>query len=336
MLRASHPQNIYFPLDRIPDRATPVDRFFVRDHFDEPALSLSTWKLRIEGRVSHPLELTFGDLLESPGKKVEAVLECAGNTASGFAVGNGLWEGVPLSYLLDKAKPEAPSALVLLEGADSGRLLRNSPSLPYSQVVPLSKCLEPESLVAFKFNDLFLTDRHGFPARALFPGWYAMDSVKWLQRIVVLSEADKPTGFLESGMNSMYVRVIKTAAGQHANGRLSTLLVKSVIAYPSESARLPIGRHSVWGFAWTGNSLIHAVDFSSDGGRKWNPAKLLSSPKPLTWVRWSYSWTAPPGEHLLMSRASDLAGNHQPVERDLTRADDYELNWCEPVRCSVR
>ena len=40
--------------------------------------------------------------------------------------------------------------------------------------------------MAFKLNDRFLPRKNGFPARALFPGWYAMDSVKWLQRVVVL------------------------------------------------------------------------------------------------------------------------------------------------------
>ena len=87
------------------------------------------------------------------------------------------------------AKPDA--AFVLLEGSDSGRLFSDSPALPYSQLVPLSKCLDTSSLVAFKYNDLALPKRNGFPARALFPGWYGMDSVKWLRRIAVVQEADR-------------------------------------------------------------------------------------------------------------------------------------------------
>mgnify|MGYP001019978548 CR=1 FL=1 len=79
----------------------------------------------------------------------------------------------------------------MLEGADSGRLFPESPDMKYCQVVPFEKCMQPESLLAFKVNGRFLARSNGFPVRALFPGWYAMDSVKWLQRIVVLGLSDR-------------------------------------------------------------------------------------------------------------------------------------------------
>src|SRR5947209_16970086 len=74
-------RNLSFPLQMLEGTVTPSDLFFVRDHFSEPELSLSDWRLKLEGRVAHPTQLTLADLLELPAKKVEAVLECAGNTA---------------------------------------------------------------------------------------------------------------------------------------------------------------------------------------------------------------------------------------------------------------
>ncbi len=65
---------------------TPPNLLFVRDHFSEPEVSLDNWKLRIEGNVEQPYEFGFADLVEMPSKKVEAVLECAGNAANGSAV----------------------------------------------------------------------------------------------------------------------------------------------------------------------------------------------------------------------------------------------------------
>jgi DMSO/TMAO reductase YedYZ molybdopterin-dependent catalytic subunit len=56
-------------------------------------------------------------------------------------------------------------------------------------------------MVAFKLKDLLLPRRNGSPARALLPGWYAMDSVKWLQRIVVLSCGREDSAFQQSGMD---------------------------------------------------------------------------------------------------------------------------------------
>ena len=190
-------------------------------------------------------------------------------------------------------------------------------------------------MIALKLNGRFLPRRNGFPARALFPGWYAMDSVKWLQRIVVLDSSDAASDFEASGMNKVYNRVIKPDGGEAAITRVSEILVKSAIAWPTEKMKLPAGRHTIRGFAWTGSGVIRGVEFSADSGRAWMPARLEVRPRPFSWVRWSYSWTAAPGDHVLMSRASDNSGHMQPLNRDPARKDGYELNFCAPVRCAV-
>ena len=328
--------NTTSPLEAIRGTVTPANLFFVRNHFAEPDLPVSKWTLQIGGRVARPLELDFSDLLESPAARLEAVLECAGNPASGAAVSNGIWEGVPLADLLARARPEPAAKYVLLEGADTGSLSLGSKVLPYSQIVPVSKCLEENSLIAYKLNNHFLPRRNGFPARALLPGWYAMDSVKWLRRIVLLESEAEATQFYDSGMDRYYVKLVHAAGGLRPEGRVSEVLVKSVLAYPKDSAKLPAAEHCVWGFAWTGSGTIHNVEISVNGGLSWNQAPLESEPKPLAWTRWSYRWKATPGEYKLVSRAHDQAGREQPLQRDPARGDGYELNWCAPANCTVR
>jgi DMSO/TMAO reductase YedYZ molybdopterin-dependent catalytic subunit len=310
---------------------TQADQFFVRDHFEEPDLSLATWTLRVEGRVARPLELTFSDLLEARTVEQPAVLECAGNGESGAAVAMGIWKGVRLASLLEMAGAE-PSGGVLLEGADSGRLLPNSPRTPYLRTVPVKKSREPGSLVAFQLNGRFLPRRNGFPARVILPGWYGMDSVKWLRRIVVLAPGEKPAAYDQSGMGQLYARLRK---GQPPS-RITSVLVKSVIANPPNEAKLLAAYHSVSGYAWTGEGVIRRVQVSVDGGGAWSDAKLEAAPQPFSWVRWTYSWQAKPGDYIVLSRAEDSAGNRQPLARESGRLDGYELNWCAPVRCTVR
>ncbi len=334
-LKASEPRNLSYPLRTIEGGVTAPNLLFVRDHFSEPDVSIHTWKLRIEGQVERPYELGFADLVEMPSKKVEAVLECAGNAANGSAVSNGVWEGVQLSSLLELARPADDAGFVVLEGADSGRLLQDGPSLPYSQAVPIAKCKETSSLVAFKYNDLTLPKRNGFPARALFPGWYGMDSVKWLQRITVVRAGEQEAMLHRSGMNRLYNRVTG-ANGASQTIRLSIIQVKSAIAWPTDGIKLPSGHYDVWGFAWSGDKAIRKLSISVDGGKDWNTAKLDSQADGHSWVRWSFQWDAKPGDYALMSRALDAGGNEQPVKRDPARKDGYELNWCIPVRCSVR
>jgi DMSO/TMAO reductase YedYZ molybdopterin-dependent catalytic subunit len=334
-LNASEPQNISYPLRLTEGTVTAPNLLFVRDHFSEPDVSLDGWALRIEGQVERPYEFGFADLVEMPSKKVEAVLECAGNAANGSAVSNGVWEGVPISSLLEAARPAPDAAYILLEGADSGRLLQEGLPLPYAQVVPVDKCRESSSLVAFKYNDLTLPKRNGFPARALFPGWYGMNSVKWLRRITVLRAEERDTVFDRSGMNRLYNRVTRQNGAEQVS-RVSSVQVKSVIAWPTEGLKLPAGRYAVWGFAWSGKGLIRQLSTSIDGGKQWSPATLGSQVDPHGWVRWSYAWNAKPGEYAVMSRAEDAAGSEQPLLRDPTRKDGYELNWCMPIHCSVR
>src|ERR1039458_5127823 len=88
------PQIIPASLLAVQGTITPAEQFFVRSHHKVPNLNLAAWKLRVEGKVNRPLEFTFADLLEAPGKRSEAVLECAGNGAEGSLVSSGLWEGV--------------------------------------------------------------------------------------------------------------------------------------------------------------------------------------------------------------------------------------------------
>jgi len=329
------PRNLSYPLQAVEGPTTPAELFFVRDHFPEPELSLPKWELSIEGRVSRPMVLTFADLLESPTREVEAILECAGNP-NGSAVGNAVWEGVSLGGLLNGAGIASDAVAVLLEGADSGRLLQNSPELPYCQILPVETCLRPVSLAAFKLNGRYLPRSNGFPARALFPGWYGMDSVKWLRRIKVLGPGDSATEFQSSGMNTLYNRAVKSSSGALTVSRLTEIQVRSVIVWPADGARLIAARYIVRGLAWTGGGVIKSVSVSTDAGRSWQPAQFESAPKPFTWVRWKYAWPAASGDHVIMSRAVDDAGNEQPLKRDLSRKDVYELNFCTPVRCAVR
>src|SRR5437762_599700 len=67
--------------------------------------------------------------------------------------------------------------------------------LTFARSIPLEKARR-DVLLAYKMNGDDLPPEHGFPVRAIVPGWYAMASVKWLQRIIV---TDRPfTGYYQT------------------------------------------------------------------------------------------------------------------------------------------
>jgi hypothetical protein len=56
----------------------PTDVFFVRSHVGAPAIVRDA-RLRVEGLVKQPLDLTLGDLEALPRVSLTAVLPCSGN-----------------------------------------------------------------------------------------------------------------------------------------------------------------------------------------------------------------------------------------------------------------
>ena len=72
-----------------------------------PQVSKDSWRLKIDGLVDHPMELTFDDLLARPQVERYITLSCVSNPVGGDLVGNALWQGVLLKDILDEAGLQA-------------------------------------------------------------------------------------------------------------------------------------------------------------------------------------------------------------------------------------
>jgi sulfane dehydrogenase subunit SoxC len=148
-----------------------------------------------------------------------------------------------------------------------------------------------------------LTPDHGFPLRGVVSGWAAVASVKWLGRIVVsetplFSPWNTDKYFLTGGQYGARREVIEEQG------------VKSALELPWP-ARLPAGRHVLYGRSWSGQGAISRVEYSVDSG-SWREARLFG--KNIPGARWSFGWDAEPGGHEIRVRATDGAGNVQPDE----------------------
>ena len=82
------------------------------------------------------------------------------------AVGNGVWLGVALSDVLTLAGITDDAESVLLVGLDAG-----APEGGFRRVVTAEKAMQPDTLLAYGLNGELLARDHGFPLRALVPGW---------------------------------------------------------------------------------------------------------------------------------------------------------------------
>jgi hypothetical protein len=94
-------------------------------------------------------------------------------------------------------------------------------------------------------------------------------------------------------------------------------LVKSLVGYPGDGQTVTTrvdGTIEVVGVAWAGDDAVETVEVSTDGGESWNEAEFYG---PITgqpgWRQFRYVWDASPGEHTVVSRATDENGRRQPA-----------------------
>ena len=241
------------------------------------------------------------------------------------------WEGKTPKFVPGIRMPFSDAERhVQLRGADNGKLSKYPAPLHYSRGLPMTKALD-DVLLATHMNGEPLPPHHGYPLRAIVPGWYGAASVKWLDKITVTNEPDR--GFFST---FDYATFERTPAGEQLVP-LTGMVVKSSLARPARGERVKAGEPVVVrGAAWAGERAVAKVEFSADGGASWADAELIDDPRPLVWSRWWFDWTPPkPGSYTLMSRATDTAGDTQPSEHDpLRRA--YMVNFTVPVGVEAR
>jgi DMSO/TMAO reductase YedYZ molybdopterin-dependent catalytic subunit len=345
IVREQEPLNLEMPFSSLSSFTTPNESFYVRCHFPVPKIAAADWRLKIEGEVDAPFELTYDELLAMESRTIAATLECAGNNrlflepkVKGVqwglgAVGNASWTGIPLSALLHRANVKGGAIEVILEGADGGEVdkaPKPAGKISFCRSLPLSKA-RTDVLLAYEMNGEKLSAAHGFPLRAIVPGWYAMASVKWLRRIVITS---KPfNGFYQSLDYTYWDR----SGPLPSLAPLAEQQTKAEIARPENGEVIPAGStYRVYGAAWSGEAEITKVEISADSGVSWREAKLLGEAVKNAWRLWEYQWQTPAqaGRQTLFARATDSRDQVQPSERSGDRGT-YMIDHLLPVEVEV-
>jgi DMSO/TMAO reductase YedYZ molybdopterin-dependent catalytic subunit len=345
IIREKEPANLEMPFSTLDGFLTPNEQFYVRCHFPIPHIDARTWRLKIEGTVERPFELSYDDISKMKTQTFAATLECAGNSrvflvpkVKGVqwqlgAVGNAEWTGVLLGDVLQQASMKSDAHEVILEGADSGAIAeppRPGGNIHFARSFPKEKAMD-DVLLAFKMNGEPLTASHGFPLRAIVPGWYAVASIKWLQRIIV---TDKPfNGYYQT---VDYAHWQRDEAGP-ALVPITEMQVKAEIARPAINEVIPVGsNYLVRGAAWSASAEITKVELSTDDGQSWRLVRLKGEPVKNAWRLWEYEWKTPEtGKHTLVARASDSRGRVQPVQHDADNGT-YMVHHCLPIEVEIR
>ena len=321
----SRPLQAESNLDALDPWETPIASFFIRSHHGVPNIP-EKWELEIDGLVENPTKLTLKDLQDLPQKNFHAVLECSGNgrgfqfpKVSGLqwekgAVGNAEWTGVPLTEIVKSVRLKPNAKFARIEGADLPAL----PAVPpFVRSIPLEKMMAPDTMLALKMNREVLPVLHGGPVRLVVPNWYAHSWIKWVKKIT-FTETEDSGFFMKKGYRMPKTPVKPGEKWDSATGvPVTTIRVQSFILHPRAAEKVALGAVKVSGKTFSGSGTISKVEISTDKGKHWTLAKLEAPHAGGGWQEFEASVELTKmGKAVVMSRATDSAGNVQPFVAD--------------------
>ena len=299
---------------------TPKDDFYAVQHFDQPEVDPTMFRLTVSGLVDRPGQFTLDELRGMGGAEVDAGYECSGNSRrviQGLA-SNGRWTGVPLRTLLDRVGVQAEAKEFVFFGTDKGpesvdfRGRAYEVEQPFARSLSRADGLTSEPLLAYALNGDPLTREQGAPLRLVVPGWYGVCNVKWLTH--VRAQAERFLGKWQARWyRTLWAEEIGGETVWHET-EIARLRVKSVIARVTRAG----DRHTVLGFVLHDGTPLRSVEVRVDDG-PWQPATMEESTEgQYSWKLFRYAWNgATAGEHTIVSRATDVNGHVQPTSEEL-------------------
>jgi sulfane dehydrogenase subunit SoxC len=333
-------RNHSMPLEALRHDITPIGLHYLLIHFDIPDVDPASFRLEIGGAVERPMSVSLDDLRTRERLVEPVTFECAGNGRALLeprpisqpwlteAVGTAIWAGTALGPLLAEAGPSADAIEVQFTALDRG--VEGGVPQAYERSLPIADA--GAALLAYEMNGTPLPPQHGFPLRLVVPGWYGMTNVKWLSHITVLEEPF--TGYQNAVGYRMYDA--DGTPGEPVTRMLprSLMVPPGVPEFLTRERRMEPGPVTLIGRAWSGQAPIERVEITTDGGETFTAATLDSPLGPHAWRGWRLDWDARPGEHELASRATDAAGNTQPLEPPWN-LKGYANNAVERIRVVV-
>jgi DMSO/TMAO reductase YedYZ molybdopterin-dependent catalytic subunit len=134
-----------------------------------PTETAQTYRLAIDGMVTHTASYTLADLQAMPQVSLVRDFQCV----TGWHVPQVHWSGVRLSTLLNRAVPAAGATAVRFRSFDG----------TYTESLTLEQAMLGDVIVALQMLGGPITHDHGGPVRMYVAPMYGYKSTKWLSGI---------------------------------------------------------------------------------------------------------------------------------------------------------
>ncbi|MVW71510.1 molybdopterin-binding protein [Bordetella sp. 15P40C-2] len=146
------------------------------------------WRLRVDGLVEHPLDLSLAQLKQMPSRTQITRHDCV----EGWSA-IGQWQGVPLAHVLDLARLKPGARYVVFHCADELELTLDG-SGRYYESIDLLDAYHPQTILAYAMNGKALPVAHGAPLRLRVERQLGYKQAKYLMRLEVVSAFDRLWG----------------------------------------------------------------------------------------------------------------------------------------------
>ena len=264
-----------------------------------PSINASDWSLTVKGLVDNPVVINYEEFRGMNSIEEFATLTCISNKIGGNLVSTALWKGVRLRDILSKAGVQSSVKYIVFRCSDG-----------YDVGIPLENGMMDGTVLAYDMNNSPLTNEHGYPVRAIVPGFYGMMNPKWITEIELVDKTYEGfwqrKGWTNNGIENIYSSVV-IPGNQPINDRFPNLVPNSSFM---NGKNIPIA-----GIAFAGDRGISKVEVSVDGGSTWKTAIVKDPLSQYTWILWTSSFTASDKEsHKIIVRATDKTGQIQTSE----------------------
>jgi DMSO/TMAO reductase YedYZ molybdopterin-dependent catalytic subunit len=140
------------------------------------AEGFADWRLRVDGLVEAPVELSLAELRAMPSRSQITRHDCV----EGWSA-IGKWTGVPLRQLLDQARLKPEARYIVFHCADDFSL--GLTRVRYYESIDLVDAFHPQTILAYGMNDADLPMGHGAPLRLRVERQLGYKHAKFVMRI---------------------------------------------------------------------------------------------------------------------------------------------------------
>ena len=365
IVHGDQPMNAEVPKELITESyITPTELFYIRHHHPVPLLmeeEINKYEVEIDvsafadfltekkgnttdSKTAPKPKLSLDDIKKLPKVEVTTTLQCSGNRrgdmnkvqrTSGTAWGQGAvstakWGGARLVDVLRLAGVENPYELTDKDGTQKHVRFESLDGMKAS--INMEKATNPygDVIIAYEMNGEPIPREHGFPLRAIVPGYSAVRNVKWVKKIEISTEESE--GAWQRGLNYKTLppnvtdaKLINLSAmpSMTESSLFSGITKMEAIKYNDESSKTTTVKVKGWAWAGGGRNVVR-IDVTGDEGKSWTTANIVQGGdqkfgRAWAWVFWECEVPAniqEDGTVSLASKAVDMAFNSQPEHAD--------------------